>query len=150
MKAITVCQPYAHLIALPENDPRMKRIENRSWSTPYVGPLAIHAGKGTQYMQDEDWQEFPGLAWGAIVAVCRLEGCFGYQGIVAARPTVPAWVLNKWPWMDEHRHVEGPVCWALSGVRRLKEPVRCSGQRGLWDVPQALRATIEAQLGNQE
>lgn len=38
MKALTVHQPWASLIALGH-----KRIETRSWSTSYRGPLAIHA-----------------------------------------------------------------------------------------------------------
>ncbi len=38
MKALTVMQPWATLVALGA-----KRIETRSWSTSYRGPLAIHA-----------------------------------------------------------------------------------------------------------
>lgn len=38
MKAITVRQPYAWAIARGH-----KPIENRTWTTPYRGPLAIHA-----------------------------------------------------------------------------------------------------------
>ena len=44
MKALTVSQPYASMIG-PE-----KWVENRRWYTPYRGRLAIHAGKGTQYL----------------------------------------------------------------------------------------------------
>ncbi|MDX5091650.1 ASCH domain-containing protein, partial [Lactobacillus crispatus] len=40
MKAITIHQPWATLIALGE-----KQFETRSWETKYRGPLAIHAGK---------------------------------------------------------------------------------------------------------
>jgi hypothetical protein len=40
VKALTIRQPWASLIALG-----VKRIETRSWSTQYRGPLAIHAGK---------------------------------------------------------------------------------------------------------
>lgn len=40
MKALTLHQPYASLIAL-----HVKWIETRSWSTPYRGPIAIHAAK---------------------------------------------------------------------------------------------------------
>ena len=39
MKALTLYQPWASLVALG-----VKTIETRSWSTPYRGPLAIHAG----------------------------------------------------------------------------------------------------------
>ena len=45
MKAITILQPFATLIASGE-----KHFETRSWKTDYRGPLLIHAGKGTQYM----------------------------------------------------------------------------------------------------
>ena len=41
MKAITLTQPWASLVALGA-----KRIETRSWNTNYRGPLAIHAAKG--------------------------------------------------------------------------------------------------------
>lgn len=41
MKAITLTQPWATLIAVGA-----KKIETRSWSTSYRGPLAIHAAKG--------------------------------------------------------------------------------------------------------
>lgn len=40
MKAITIRQPWATLIALGE-----KHFETRSWQTKYRGKLAIHAGK---------------------------------------------------------------------------------------------------------
>lgn len=40
MKALTLCQPWASLIAWGE-----KQYETRSWSTDYRGLLAIHASK---------------------------------------------------------------------------------------------------------
>lgn len=40
MKALTLWQPWATLVALG-----VKTIETRSWSTSYRGPLAIHAAK---------------------------------------------------------------------------------------------------------
>src|ERR1700744_118543 len=41
MKALTLTQPWASLVALQE-----KRIETRSWLTAYRGELVIHAAKG--------------------------------------------------------------------------------------------------------
>lgn len=43
MKAITLTQPWATLVAIGA-----KRIETRSWATRYRGPLAIHAAKGIE------------------------------------------------------------------------------------------------------
>ena len=40
MKALTVYQPWASLIALGE-----KKIETRSWPTNYRGPLALVVGR---------------------------------------------------------------------------------------------------------
>ncbi len=40
MKALTLYQPWATLVALGA-----KRIETRSWTTKYRGPLAIHVSK---------------------------------------------------------------------------------------------------------
>jgi activating signal cointegrator 1 len=40
MKALTLTQPWATLVAL-----EAKRLETRSWRTSYRGPLAIHASK---------------------------------------------------------------------------------------------------------
>lgn len=49
MKALTLTQPWATLVAIGA-----KRIETRSWSTSYRGPIAIHAAKG---FPREDRQE---------------------------------------------------------------------------------------------
>jgi hypothetical protein len=43
MKTITILQPYASLIACGT-----KKIETRSWTTKYQGPITIHAGQGKQ------------------------------------------------------------------------------------------------------
>ncbi|MBU2700609.1 hypothetical protein Ga0466249_001701 [Sporomusaceae bacterium BoRhaA] len=45
MKAITILQPWASLIACGE-----KKIETRLWPTKYRGPIAIHAGLGKQHI----------------------------------------------------------------------------------------------------
>jgi hypothetical protein len=44
VKALTLHQPWASAIA-----EGIKTIETRSWSTSYRGPLAIHAGKSTDW-----------------------------------------------------------------------------------------------------
>jgi hypothetical protein len=44
MKALTVLQPYAQLIAVGA-----KQYETRSWATKHRGPTAIHAGKRTAH-----------------------------------------------------------------------------------------------------
>ncbi len=67
MKALTISQPFASLIADGE-----KWIENRTWQAFYRGRLAIHAGRGTQYLDKEELAEYP---TGCIVAFATLTGC---------------------------------------------------------------------------
>lgn len=97
MKALTLHQPWASLIAIGA-----KRIETRSWSTSYRGPLAIHAaahvpagglgyvpgrvnaveilraggvlgGADMDHRRPASWMECKyRLPLGAVVATCRL------------------------------------------------------------------------------
>lgn len=50
MKAITLWQPWASLIALG-----VKTIETRSWATSHRGPIAIHAATRKPERQVGDW-----------------------------------------------------------------------------------------------
>jgi len=148
MKALTVSQPYASLIASGE-----KWVENRDWFTQYRGPLGVHAGLGTQYMTRREMRE-QGLPTGAVVATAELVA------IVRIRHRVLADVIGE-PAVScspgdlerlkracitladiaAHAHSEGPWGWVLANVRALPEPVPAKGAMGLWDwEPQAAPA----------
>ncbi len=69
MKALTLWQPWATLVAIGA-----KRVETRSWSTSYRGPLAIHAATTDRHLYErcgppdffvptELAQAIPGLRW---------------------------------------------------------------------------------------
>jgi hypothetical protein len=140
MRALTIIQPFAHLIATG-----VKRVENRTWPTHYRGPLAIHAGKARSYngtsvaeMCEDDDIDPATLAFGAVVAVAELVDCVALTpGRLTAtsyqRDLTPAWAAAKHQWLDDHEHREGPVCWVLANVRRLAVPVVVNGDRGLWE-----------------
>lgn len=91
MKAITIFQPFASLIATGA-----KRIETRGWPTKYRGELAIHAGKTTPAWVAElmsepselreicakylgwggiDGRSLHDMPTGVIVATCELANC---------------------------------------------------------------------------
>ena len=89
MKALTLTQPWATLVALGE-----KRIETRSWPTRYRGPLAIHAAKS--FPADcRDLCDTPpfrealrkhglgasDLPRGCVIATARLVSCLETDGI---------------------------------------------------------------------
>lgn len=98
MKAITLTQPWATLVALGA-----KRIETRSWSTSYRGLIAIHAAKtfpgwakdlcySDVFRRALGWPQPPSpltqewlnqiatllldLPLGAVIATARLVACF--------------------------------------------------------------------------
>jgi len=133
MKALTISQPYANLIACGK-----KPIENRRWPTNYRGPLAIHAGKGTHYLSRSELAAFP---TGMVIAKCRLIACFDMKQavVLAHREALPqelvnsGWNLNHMWSVLNHEHTEGPWCWLLSDVVQLAEPVPARGQQGLWE-----------------
>lgn len=124
MKALTISQPYASLIASGE-----KWIENRHWTTQYRGPLAIHAGKGNQYM---DTREMAAMPTGCVIAIAELVGCLPLDILRKHRSSQ---VLDKLGVsVDEflaNVHAEGPWCWVLQGARRIK-PIAARGQQGIW------------------
>ena len=119
MKALTICQPYAELIARGD-----KPIENRAWATSYRGPLAIHAGKSRAWLDDGDEQEYGPLVFGAVVATADVVACLHID---------QAWP-SEWRHLEDCEHANGPWCWVLEHVRRLPAPVYCRGAQGLWEL----------------
>lgn len=133
MFALTISQPYASLI-----DTGKKWVENRSWETKYRGPLAIHAGKGTQYLTSSQLAAYP---TGVVLAVADLVGCVHIDRLrlmADVRPKERITATN-WYWSEilRHQYTEGPWCWLLSNVRRLEFPFPCRGAQGLWRLPQS-------------
>lgn len=130
MKALTISQPFASLISSGE-----KWVENRKWGTPYRGSLAIHAGKGTQYLDTEELADYP---TGCIVAIARLVACVRLSEIKSrdrdpvCRKKVIAGGTKNWSELARHAHTEGPFCWVLEDVRKLGKPIACRGAQGLW------------------
>lgn len=125
MKALTICQPYAELIARG-----VKRVESRTWSCDYRGPLLIHAGKSLSWFEDKLMREHEltveNMQFGAFVAVAELVACLPVGCIRSGTCGV------MYPWLAEHVHAEGPMCWVLQKVRRLQQPIAATGKQGLW------------------
>lgn len=126
MKALTISQPYASLIASGE-----KWVENRLWGTHHRGPLAIHAGKGTQYLDRDELRRYP---TGCVIGTANLLACMPLTSLRSLRPTCPIQrgVLTVGEVLD-HAFTEGPWCWILTDISRYREPIPCTGRQGLWD-----------------
>lgn len=125
MKAITIRQPWAHLIAAG-----VKRVENRSWPTAHRGPLAIHAAKISAGIDAATLAEMElrgivippaaTLAYGAIVAIVNVVDCVAWEDLPRDLADDPFAV--------------GPFCWILEDARAV-EPVPIRGKLGLWECP---------------
>jgi hypothetical protein len=145
VKTLTISQPYASLIA---DGFEVKPVENRRWSTPYRGPLAIHAGKGTQYLDREALRSYP---VGKVIAIGQLVSCFDVaiakvalrkQRKIPRELKVLGW--DEWivQWLLDHEHCEGPFAWVLTDIKKLAVPIPATGKQGLWEwdekLPEAL------------
>ena len=116
MRALSIRPPWAHAIAHLG-----KRIENRTWSTRYRGPLLIHASSTFVRSEFDELADILGYrvephecASGAIIAIANLVDC------------VEASAVADDPWTC------GPIAWILDDVRVLSTPIRASGRLGLW------------------
>jgi activating signal cointegrator 1 len=167
MKALTLTQPYASLIAIGA-----KKIETRSWSTAYRGPLAIHAGKGlgpvgsrrgmirlcrsSPFDQALDaagiWSAtaIDHVPYGAIVAVCRLTAVARIVQDIPRGETV-LHLADDWMSIGAQERAfgnysPGRSAWLLADVRRLPAPIPYRGALSLWNVPPDVARQIEEQL----
>lgn len=149
MKALTLTQPWATLIALGE-----KRIETRGWPAHHRGPIAIHAAKGVAPLGGEDAFEQlcasapfaemlakhelepADLPRGAVVAIAKLVGCFAMTELGTAL-RLPEFADFK---AAEHErafgdYTPGRYAWVLRQVQPIRPPIEASGKQGLWDLP---------------
>lgn len=141
MKALTLTQPWASLVALQQ-----KRIETRSWSTPYRGELVIHAAKGFPKWAKETCEEDQfSTALGGMTAdqlprsqglcVVRLLACIKTTEMHKAEH-----VFGKKPSANEiyfGDYSEGRFAWLLEFVRPLEQTDPVRGALGLWDWKEA-------------
>jgi hypothetical protein len=142
MKAITIHQPWASLIAVGA-----KRFETRGWKTSYRGPIAIHAGKQKNFdtcmrlARDYAnlWREITPLQFGSIIAIADLVECWRVSDWLFDHDTQIAYLHSQ----DqdylispmEHMfgdYTPGRYAWQLDNVR-LIDPVSIKGQQGLWN-----------------
>ena len=151
MKVLTLTQPWATLVAIGA-----KKIETRSWSTSYRGPLAIHAAKGLASVggvsglydlcETEPFhtalrgQDLPHvLPKCSIVAVCELVAIEDTDWVIKNHGAykIIGGGRRHWPLIDQERafgdYSPGRYAWLLLNIRALPEPVPCKGQLGLWE-----------------
>lgn len=125
--ALSLHGPYAWAVMAG-----LKPVENRTWTTRYRGPLAIHAGRsrrsdatarallaelGLSHLAPQDWPRGVLLGTVTLSAVGPAD---------SPEPRLAA--LGQSPWAT------GPVLWALEQPRLLATPLPCRGQQGMFWV----------------
>ena len=146
MKAITIYQPWASLIAA-----RAKQFETRPWQTAYRGPIAIHAGakKPSSLLTalDDCLVLHAAKALGLIVAgayhgvaeVIRLLDKLPRGAIIATATLAECqYTQSRLHEISETEMVSGDwrigrYAWKLENVELLLEPTQARGQQGLWE-----------------
>ncbi len=132
MKALSLTQPWATLVAIGA-----KRYETRGWSTPYRGPVAIHAAKAMPrwaldaYLREPFYNEtlVPAgyssssrLPRGEVVALAVVSDVLPAHTVVIG--------ANEHSFGDFSR---GRYAWRLEHVVQLPVPIPARGALGLWE-----------------
>jgi len=125
MKALTIKQPYATLIA-----EGIKEYEFRTWKTNYRGEFLVHAGKGKniQYMEkfkDLDL-EYPS---GCVIAIASLENCIEvtneFRNILKKKnPILYSHIINDKNWKG--------YAFKLTNVKKI-ENIPAQGKLSFWN-----------------
>lgn len=143
MKALSLIQPWSSIIAIGE-----KQWETRSWSTPYRGPIAIHASGNRDEVKAGVLRHFHQEAIGlvleagtlpfkAIVALAMLTDCQPTEQLIGRISPREAAVGDFGP---------GRFGFRLDMVLRLREPVDAGGMLGIWEVPPGVAKKVLGQL----
>jgi hypothetical protein len=157
MKILTLKNPDAHRATqLGLDDPRRLRAINRSWYTPYRGPVLIYAGEARCGWSIEASGNLPEVhysqfVYGKIVGGLDLLAVIKLSDFpeLYAMERLPAWAKEKYPWISEHVSQFGqyaePFVWIFGGNYALQRPILWSGTRGLDDAPAAIVADVTQQ-----
>lgn len=158
MKAITLYQPWASLLACGE-----KKYETRSWATRYRGKIAIHAGKKliTDNIPNEihnalcwkgGFNKYKELPLGCIIAIAELVECWH----IVAMPGTNVDVAKHIPIgaeLDVPKHhprfhdyivpseqellfgdwTPGRYAWEFKNMQILPEPIPAKGKQRIWN-----------------
>lgn len=167
MKALTLKQPWATLVAIGA-----KRIETRSWSTNYRGPIAITASKHWSRKEQiislsspfierlSEANYLPDIPLGSIVATCNIVDCLPMEAHIC----LPG-IFDEYPDLNTSTEIafgdfnifdlrNGRRRWAfvLEDVKHLDNPIEVRGALNLWDLPESLAqgARLSATAGKSE
>jgi len=138
MKAYTVIQPWATLLALG-----LKSNETRSWPTKHRGPVAIHAGKKIDKAACR-WEPIcnalaahgydeHNLPTGAVLATANLSSCRESIAAVPGGYNLAGGFFVDRTEAEFGDFTPGRFAWGMTDVQQLADPIPAKGQLGLWN-----------------
>ncbi|WP_340391987.1 ASCH domain-containing protein [Paenibacillus sp. FSL E2-0190] len=154
MKAITIHEPWASLIAIGG-----KHYETREWKTNYRGQIAIHASKREPHLMLRTlstnvqnsimncfYEKFTinsraleRMHAGCVVATAELVDCYEIHidhtgDAVLMKDGYPKiWLGKESNKFQFDFYDRGRYAWELTNVERLIIPIPAKGQQGLWN-----------------
>lgn len=115
MKAITLWQPWASLIA-----DGIKRIETRPRPWYFIGNIAIHAGLHVDHEACKRFGYGPDtIPRGVIVAVAYKNGCVKFPDKMATPDAYGDFTPGRYGYL-------------FNKILRIKEPIPARGSQGFW------------------
>ena len=116
MKAITLWQPWASLIA-----DGLKKIETRPRPWYFVGCIAIHAG---QHVDKDACRQFgydpDTIVHSAVLCIGDKTGCVQFPNVLAQPDAYGNFDAGRYGYL-------------LERVRKLVEPIPAKGHQGFWE-----------------
>ena len=125
MKAITIKQPFATLIA-----EGLKEYEFRTWKTKFRGEVLIHAGKSVDAEAMKKFEQY-GLEYplGCIIAKATLTDCVKVDDDLKKELREKNWLVYSGT--TENSDWDG-YGFKFENVQKI-EPVCVNGKLGLWE-----------------
>lgn len=142
-KVISLLQPWAHLVVIGA-----KRIETRSWSTNYRGPLLIHASKRFTKDQAKLCQKWPFNEYIENLEDLEFGYIIGSVNLIDVKTT--EYCVNSNLIAETERNAEeynfgnynaGRFAWILSEPKEFNEIIPCNGKLGIWNFEMEIKSS---------
>jgi hypothetical protein len=142
MKTISLLQPWAALVVIGA-----KQFETRSWSTPYRGPLLIHASQKLptnfqkfKFKHDEFFRDYitdmEQLNYGAIIGKVELVNVYHTEGFTHSLIRHDKKLSAKETAFGDYS--AGRYAWELKDPVQFLNPIPYKGALSLWEFPEDL------------
>lgn len=137
MKALTIKQPWAQLIAEGAKD-----IENRDWPTRERGWIAIHSSAKVSANDIQDACDAMKMFIPRFSSRIFTADALSYPAgsIIAVAELVSCVSESESPWFF------GRYGFVIQRAIKLPTPIRIRGALGFWEVPETVEEEIAKQL----